>query len=136
MRGVTTPFACVFIAFLLIYLPKLPLSAAMAKEGKGYDNKNPRAQQDRLTGWGARARAAHMNGFEAFAPFAAAVIVAHLAHADAKWSAILAVTHVVARAIYPVMYLAHLGIPRSLVWFVGFATTIGLFVLPWLCCCG
>jgi uncharacterized MAPEG superfamily protein len=132
MRAVTIPFTCVLVAFLLIYLPKLPLSAAMAKEGKGYDNKNPRAQQERLTGWGARARAAHMNGFEAFPPFAAAVFVAHLAHADARWSAILAVTHVVARTIYPFIYLANVGIARSLVWGVGFFATVGLFILPWV----
>ena len=132
MRVVTIPFTCVLIAFLLVYLPKIPLSAAMAKEGKGYDNNTPRAQQERLTGWGTRARAAHLNGFEAFAPFAAAVIIAHLAHADAKWSAILAITHVVARTIYPLIYLANIGVLRSLVWGVGFFATIGLFVLPWL----
>jgi uncharacterized MAPEG superfamily protein len=127
---VTTPFLCVGIAFLLIFLPKLPLSYAMAKEGSGYDNKNPREQQARLTGWGARARAAHMNAFEAFPGFAAAVVVAHLAHADAAWSARLAIAFVAARALYPVIYMANLGTLRSLVWSVGFAATVGLFFLP------
>jgi uncharacterized MAPEG superfamily protein len=132
MARVTLPFACVFIAFLLIYLPKAPLSVAMAKEGKGYDNANPRAQQERLTGWGARARAAHANAFEAFPPFAAAVVVAHLAHADAKWMTILAVTHVAARALYPFIYMANLATLRSAVWTIGFGATAGLFVLPWI----
>jgi uncharacterized MAPEG superfamily protein len=129
---VTTPFVCVAIAFLLIYFPKIPLSYAMAKEGAGYDNKSPREQQARLTGWGARARAAHMNAFEAFPPFAAAVIVAHLAGADPAWSTRLALAHVVARTFYPLIYMANLGTLRSLVWGVGFAATIGLFALPLL----
>ena len=64
--AMTTPFICVLVAYLLIYLPKLPLSAAMAKQPGGYDNKDPRGQQAKLDGWGARARAAHYNGFEAF----------------------------------------------------------------------
>lgn len=130
MERVTIPFVCVLIAFLLIYLPKIPLSVAMAKEGAGYDNKSPREQQARLTGWGARARAAHMNAFESFPPFAAAVVIAHLAKADPVWSAKLAIAHVAARTVYPLIYMANLGTLRSLVWGVGFLATIGLFVLP------
>ena len=130
--AVTIPLTCVFVAFLLIYLPKIPLSLAMAKEGKGYDNANPRAQQDRLTGWGLRAKNAHANAFESFPPFAAAVVVAHLAHADPKWMTILAVAYVAARAIYPFIYMANLATLRSLVWSIGFGATAGLFMLPWI----
>ncbi len=128
----TTPLLCVFIAFLLIYLPKIPLSVAMGKQPEGYDNNNPRAQQAKLTGWGERARNAHANAFESFPAFAAAVFVAHLAHANEKYSAILAITYVVARTIYPLVYMANVGVVRSAVWSVGFGATCGLFALPLL----
>lgn len=63
-------FWCVMLAWIWVYLSKGPVAMAMNKLG-GYDNRNPRAQQAELTGWGARATAAHANGFEAFAPFGA-----------------------------------------------------------------
>ena len=69
---------CIVAAWLVVYGSKLPVAAAMQRAG-GYDNHLPRSQQARLEGWGARSVAAHQNGFENFAPFAAAVLVAHLA---------------------------------------------------------
>jgi uncharacterized MAPEG superfamily protein len=125
----TVPFACVAIAFLLVYLPRIFSLAGQRRRPEGWDNDHPRAQQALLTGWAGRARDAHANGFEAFAPFAAAVVVAHLSHADPAWSARLAVTHVVARTAYPVVYMANLGTLRSGVWFIGLLATAGLFVL-------
>ena len=132
MPGMTIPFACIGIAFFLIYVPKIPLSFAMAKQPGGYDNKDPRAQQAQLTGWGARARSAHMNGFESFPPFAAAVFVATLSHASDKWTTTFCIAYVVARTIYPFIYMANLGVLRSLVWGVGFGATAALFALPLL----
>ena len=123
----TTPLLCVGIAFLLVYLPKIPLSVAMAKSPEGYDNRHPRDQQAKLEGWGRRAAAAHANGFESFAPFAAAVLVAHVAKADVGTCSMLAVAHVVARAIYPIVYIADIHALRSAVWFAGFLATFGLF---------
>jgi uncharacterized MAPEG superfamily protein len=127
---VNIPLLSVGVAFLLVYVPKLPLSVAMAKQPDGYDNKNPRAQQAKLTGWGERARNAHNNGFESFPGFAAAVFVAELGHADPKWSANLAITYCVARLVYPVVYMANLGMLRSAVWTIGFGATCALFALP------
>ncbi len=128
----TTPFICVLIAFVLIYVPKLPLSVAMAKQPDGYDNKNPRAQQDALEGFGARSRGAHYNGFEAFPGFAAAVIIAHLAGANDHRMTVLCVAFVVARGLYIATYLADQDYLRSAVWGVGFLCTVALFCLPWL----
>jgi uncharacterized MAPEG superfamily protein len=127
----TIALACIPVALALVYGTKVPLSIAMAKEPGRYDNKNPRAQQAKLAGWGQRAHAAHLNGFEAFAPFAAGVLVAHVTGADSKWSTILAVAFVVSRAIYPVLYMANLDKARSLVWAVGLASTFGLLLLPY-----
>jgi uncharacterized MAPEG superfamily protein len=129
MGGVTTPLLCVFLAFLLIYLPKIPLSVAMAKSAGGYDNRHPRDQQAALEGWGKRAAAAHANGFESFAPFAAAVLVAHVVRADPQMSTMLAIVHVLARTAYPVVYIAGIHMLRSLVWVIGFGATVALFVL-------
>jgi uncharacterized MAPEG superfamily protein len=126
---VTIPLLCVFLAFLLIYLPKIPLSVAMAKSPGGYNNRQPRDQQAALEGWGRRAAAAHANGFESFAPFAAAVLVAHLVRTDPHTTAVIAIVHVAARTIYPVAYIADIHALRSTVWFVGFGATAGLFIL-------
>jgi len=128
----TTPFICVLIAFLLIYLPKLPLSVVMARQPGGYDNKLPRAQQTKLEGFGARAAAAHYNGFEAFPPFAAAVIVAHLSGAHDHRATVLSLAFVVARTLYVAAYLADLDYLRSAIWGIGLLCTIALFCLPWL----
>ena len=68
----TTAFWCVLVAALL------PICAVgLAKASAGFDNQAPREWLGRLGGWRARAHAAHLNSFEAFAPFAAAVIIAH-----------------------------------------------------------
>lgn len=126
------PFLCVGIAFLLIYLPRVFVARAQARRPEGYDNVNPRAQQAQLDERGARAQAAHANAFESFAPFAAAVIVAHLGKADPELTTVFALTHVGARAIYPFVYIAGKGSLRTLIWMVGFAATGALFVLPLL----
>ena len=128
----TVPFLCIIAAWLLIWVPRMVVAAAQSKMPGGYDNAHPRDQQAKLEGWGKRAQGAHMNAFEAFAPFAAAVFVAHLAHGDEKKAAMLAVAFVVLRAIYTALYLANLDKLRSTVWIAGFAATGGLFVLPWL----
>ncbi|MDC0676976.1 MAPEG family protein [Sorangium atrum] len=126
----TIPMTCVFISLLLIYVARLFVAKAQSQQPEGLDNHNPRDQQAKLTGVGRRALAAHQNGFEAFAPFAAGVFTAHLAGADARWSAILAVTHVAARVL--VMYLADKASARTAVWIISFAATVGLFLLKWL----
>jgi uncharacterized MAPEG superfamily protein len=126
----TIPFLCVLIAFLLIYLGKIPFAIAMNQMPGGYDNQNPRDQQAQLSGWGKRAFSAHQNSFEAFAPFAAAVIIAHLTHANPIWSARLSITFVVARIFYSIFYLANWDKLRSLIWLVGIFCTVGLFALP------
>lgn len=128
----TVPFICVLICFGLAYLSKMPVALAQLRQPGGYDNSSPRGQQAELTGWGQRALAAHHNAFEAFATFAAAVVIAHLGGADATWSAWLAIAFVVARVLYNVLYILDLTKLRSAVWMVGFAATGALFVLPWL----
>ena len=126
----TIPFFCIFLAFLLNIISKGPVAIAMAQQSGGYDNKNPRVQQAGLDGWGRRAVAAHLNSFEAFPAFAAAVLVAVIAGADPTWTMRLAITFIVARTLYLALYLLDLDLLRSAVWTVGFASTVGLFLLP------
>lgn len=126
----TTPLLCIFIAFVLTVASKAPVALAMAREPAGYDNHNPRDQQATLTGWGRRAVAAHKNGFEAFPPFAAAVLVAVAAGADPAWTTRLAVVFVAARTLYTPLYIFDLDLLRSSVWTVGFLATAALFLLP------
>lgn len=124
------PLLCLPIGFALVYAPKIPLSMAMARQPEGYDNKTPRDQQARLTGWGRRAAAAHANGFESFVAFAAGVLASTVAQANAKWAAIFAIAYVVSRLVYMFAYLGDVAVARSLVWSVGFAATVGLMLLP------
>lgn len=126
----TIPLACVAAAFALIWLPRGFVIVAMMRQPEGFDNKHPRDQQARLTGWGRRAQAAHMNAFEAFAPFAAAVLVAHATEADPAWTSGLSIAFVVARTLYPFFYIGNLDKPRSAAWIVGIAATAGIFLLP------
>lgn len=125
----TIPFYCVVIAFLLIPLTKIPVSIAQGRQEGGYDNKNPRDQQAALTGWGRRAVGAHNNTIEAFPPFAAGVLIAHAAGADPTWSARLAITFIVARLVYPALYIANVDKARSTVWSLGVLASLGLMVL-------
>lgn len=121
---------CIFIAFMLIYAPRMAaIRGAIDQEGR-YDLAEPRPQQARLTGRGGRAQAAHQNSVEAFAPFAAAVWIAYHGGTDALLRDTLAVIFVAARGLYIFAYLADLNPWRTVVWTVGALATIGLFVSP------
>jgi uncharacterized MAPEG superfamily protein len=125
------PFWCVFISALLIFIAKAPVAKAMAEEGGGrYDNRHPRAQQSRLTGFGARALAAHQNSFEAFPLFAVGVLMAHVTETYGVLVDVLAVTFVVSRVLYLLCYWYDLHWQRSLVWVVGLLCSLLLMLSP------
>ena len=126
----TVPFWCLVVAWFLVYAPRGVVIQALVKRPEGLDNVDPRTQQSKLEGLGARANAAHMNAFEGFAPFVAAVLVAHLGHGDPVWAARLAIAYCVLRAVYTGLYLGGFGSVRTAVWSLGIFCTAGLFVLP------
>ena len=70
-----TLILCLFIACLFPYFAKIPVAMAMKDQPGGYDNNHPRAQQAALTGFGARAVAAHQNSFESLIIFSASSII-------------------------------------------------------------
>ena len=118
---------CLFIAMLLPYLAKIPVAVAMAKLG-GYDNAHPRAQQAKLTGFGARALAGHQNAFESLLIFGLAVVTVMATDTVNETCITLAIIHVIARVVYHVLYLLNYGTLRSLSWFVAIGASIGIFV--------
>lgn len=123
------PFWCVLISALLIYVAKIPVAKAMNEQG-GYDNHLPRQQQAQLTGFGARALAAHQNCFEAFILFAVGVLMAHTTQTAGWLIDTLAIIFVITRVIYLLCYWADLAWQRSLVWFVGLVCSLLLMISP------
>lgn len=123
-------FLCVFAVWVLAYLPLFVSMAARKKLPGGYDNHHPREQVAKLEGRARRAVAAHHNGLENFAPFAAAVIVAHLGHGPGELVTTLAVAFVALRVAYIPLYLFDLASMRSVTWMLGMVTTGLLFLSP------
>ena len=123
------PFWCVFISALLIYAAKIPVAKAMNEQG-GYDNHLPRQQQAQLTGFGARALAAHQNCFEAFILFAVGVLMAHTTQTAGWLIDLLAIIFLITRVIYLLCYWVDLAWQRSLVWFVGLVCSLLLMISP------
>ena len=117
---------CVFIAGLLPYIASLAAKAGDAS----FDNHEPRAWLAKQGGYRARANAAQQNGFEAFAFFAAAVIVAHVTRGPQAQVDTLAMVFIAARVLYLVMYVAGWSTLRSLVWAVGIVCTVWIFLTP------
>lgn len=117
-----TALICVLIAGLMPYLWTTVAKIA----GPRYDNRNVREWQSKLSGLAQRAHAAHLNSFEAFPFFAAAVLAAILAGSDPMSIAKLSVGFVIARILYGLVYLANLPRTRSLIWFVGLACVLAL----------
>lgn len=123
----TTAFWCVLAAALLPYA-----FTGLAKTGRAdtrYDNRSPRDWLERLVGWRKRAHWAQLNAFEAFPPFAAGVIIAHLAGAPQGAIDQLAVAFVALRVAYGALYILDHHLLRSLVWSLALGCTIGLFVI-------
>jgi uncharacterized MAPEG superfamily protein len=77
--------------------------------------------------WGKRADRTYLNAVEAFAPFAALVVVAHLAGKANAMTAFWAAGFFWLRLIHAVVYL--LGIPfvRTIAFTLGFVCVAGIF---------
>ncbi|MBB3214349.1 putative MAPEG superfamily protein [Herbaspirillum sp. Sphag1AN] len=115
---------CILVAGLLPII-----TVAVAKWGKrDFDNHEPRAWMERLTGLRRRADYAHRNHFEAFPFFAAAVLVAQQTGVAQTRIDTLALTFIIVRLIYTMLYLRDLSSLRSLAWIIGYGCVIALFV--------
>lgn len=122
-----TAYWCVLIAALLPYVWVFVAKTGAPK----YNNRNPRAWIAKQEGnyKVQRANAAHLNAFEAFAPFAAGVVLAQLAGVDHGCIALLAVAFVALRVLHGIFYVADVQLLRSLTWLAGFTCVLALLVM-------
>ena len=122
----TLAYACILVAALLPYVWTVVAKSAAPK----FDNRDPRAwlakQENPKVH---RANAAQLNAFEAFAPFAAAVLMAQLAGVDPARITQLAVAFVALRLLHGLFYVGNKPKFRSLVWVAGLACVLALMGL-------
>ncbi|BBF94427.1 MAPEG family protein [Blastochloris tepida] len=108
----------------------MPVVTVGIAKARGVDNHAPRDWAQTIDGYRKRAYAAHLNHYEAFPLFAAAVLVAATQGAPMATVNALALAVVAARLVYTACYVADLATLRSLVWLAGWGLTIAIFVLP------
>ncbi len=120
----TIALYCVLAAGLMPFL----WTGVAKVRGPRYNNVNVRLWQSKLEGVAQRAHAAHLNSFEAFPLFAAAVIVAQMNGAAQGRIDMLALAFIGLRIIYGILYLANLASLRSLAWMAALVCTIMIFV--------
>ena len=117
---------CILIAAFLPFV-----WVGFAKSGApGYNNKDPRGWVAKQETFRVRnAYNAHLNAFEAFPTFAAAVLMAQFAGVDPGHANLLAMAFIGFRILHGVFYIAAKAAIRSLVWMGGLACTVALMVL-------
>ncbi len=121
----TFAYWCVLLAALLPII-----WVGLAKTGvNGYDNHKPRLFMANLDGWQQRANWAQKNSYEAFPPFAAAVIIAHLSGANQLAIDSLAGIFLILRIAHGILYIQDKALLRSVAWTLSFLCVVGLFLV-------
>ncbi|MGA2795299.1 MAG: MAPEG family protein [Roseiarcus sp.] len=77
--------------------------------------------------WGKRANRAHLNAVESFAPFAALVIIAHVAGKADAMTAFWAMSFFWLRLAHAVVYWLAIPYLRTLLFTLGFVAVVGIF---------
>jgi uncharacterized MAPEG superfamily protein len=77
--------------------------------------------------WGKRADRAHLNAVETFAPFAALVIVAHVAGKANAMTAFWATCYFWLRLAHAVVYLIGIPLIRTILFTLGYVAIVGIF---------
>lgn len=118
-------YCCILIAALLPYL-----WAVLAKSSApGYNNKDPRGWVAKQESYRVKnAYAAHLNAFEAFPAFAAAVLMAQFAQVDPQRVAWLAIAFIACRILHGIFYINVQQALRSLSWLGGFICVATLMI--------
>lgn len=123
-------YVCVLIASLL---PIVWIAVAKIKSGfQIEDNKNPREFLSRSKGVALRAKWAQDNAWESFAPFAAAVIIAHLCQVGGERIDMIAILFIIIRILHGICYLTDRAKARSIVWFMGIGCNVALYILSFM----
>jgi uncharacterized MAPEG superfamily protein len=121
--SMTLAIWCVLVA---AFLPYFPFGLARRK----LDPHAPRLNAAQLDGLAARAYGAHLNAFEAFPFFAAAVIVSQIVEGANATVGGLALAFVMARIGHIAFYLADRPPVRSACFTLGLALTLAIFIHP------
>jgi len=120
-----------FALWTLLLVACLPLIwVGAAKFGaKGYNNHTPRLWLAKLEGWPQRANWAQVNAYEAFPPYAAAVLTAQFVGGNQVAIDIVAGVFLLCRVLHGVFYIQDKDGARSIVWTVGFFSIIAMFMV-------
>ena len=107
------------------------LTAGLAKRlGGRYDNHDPRGRALGYEGAARRAHAAHLNGYEAFPLFAAAVLVAEIKGGPHGMVDALAAAFVLLRVGYVAAYVLDRPNLRSSLWALAILAMLAIFLSP------
>jgi uncharacterized MAPEG superfamily protein len=107
-----------------------PIGIAKYSGLKAFDNARPRDTAFYQDPFRARSLAAHQNGLEGFAFFAAAVIVAQMRGAGQPVVDGLSGAYVLLRFAYVGAYLGDQPTLRSVIWSLGFAINVAILLSP------
>lgn len=108
----------------------MPYTVVQIARGPGFDNSKPRDTYSAAEGRQKRAYNAHLNCFEAFPFYAAAVLVALLAGMDGWILNLLAGSWLVVRAGYIYAYLADKAQLRSALWGIAMLIVLAIITIP------
>jgi uncharacterized MAPEG superfamily protein len=92
-------------------------------EPRNYTDPTPRP----LPLWGDRANRALMNSVETFAPFAAMVLIAHIANKSGSTTAFWAASFFWLRLVHAIVYIAGVPYIRTLIFTLGYVCLLGMF---------
>jgi uncharacterized MAPEG superfamily protein len=119
-----------YLAFTAILTASLwiPYVVAQVKTNgplkpQNYIDPSPRP----LPPWGKRADRAYLNAVENFAPFAAMVIVAHLAGKADAMTAFWATCFFWIRLAHAIVYLLGIALVRTILFTLGYVAVLGIF---------
>jgi uncharacterized MAPEG superfamily protein len=115
---------------LLLYL--LTITSIKWIRFRGFDNSRPRDLAFYEDAIAQRALGAHQNGIETFPFFAFAVLLAEFRDSPQRLIDELAVLFLIVRIAYVLTYLGNRPTLRSILWSIGFAINLGIFLMPML----
>jgi uncharacterized MAPEG superfamily protein len=95
-----------------------------ALSGENYVDPKPRP----VPLWGQRANRAHINAVEAFAPFAALVLIAHVAGKADGMTAFWTIAFFWLRLVHAIVYCLAIPYVRTLVFTLGWVAVVALFL--------
>src|ERR1700736_4035045 len=118
---------CVFGTLILYLLTIAPVKWIGFRR---FDNTKPRDPKFYADPIAARALGAHLNGIEAFPFFAVAVLLAEFRAGPQRLIDELAVLFLIVRIAYVFTYLGNRPTLRSILWSLGFAINLAIFIMP------